>query len=468
MSFCTQCGKLLTSGQACECTMETRYCTQCGTKLLGGQICTCVSGPPEPAPSAMPAPQPVVEPDAELNITTMPQPVLEQPGFSVEIDTMHEVHQFHTKSPVFSVEADTTREVHQLHTKSPDFPDNLNSIREAHQFHTKTPASAASAPADTSMHAESIEPAEAEPDEPENNGTVIREPKEGGISIVPDYVIPMADEVPIRQYNIASLRNLFRITRGAGYLQVTNKRVIFRADGQSVGGSAVVHHEVDIGEVSGLEAVNNHRFSITHLAIGLLTVVLGAALMMILTLAFTDNWFTATPGQTAINAVRENMRWAVYEIFAGRAHDISQVSLLVGLIIGFGGITLFFLLRRMFWLKLILLGLGLGGFMAVALTGNLYAYILLALAVIMAVLGLVLFSIVPDLVVTVSCVSGSRINLVRARRSLAAFFQGHSTASAGYAEIAPTAETEAAIQELGAVINDVNNLGDAGIERWSL
>ena len=33
-------------------------------------------------------------------------------------------------------------------------------------------------------------------------------------------------------------------------------------------------------------------------------------------------------------------------------------------------------------------------------------------------------------------------------------------------EMLPTAETEAAIQEVGAIINDIQRMGDYGIEKW--
>ena len=33
-------------------------------------------------------------------------------------------------------------------------------------------------------------------------------------------------------------------------------------------------------------------------------------------------------------------------------------------------------------------------------------------------------------------------------------------------ELLPTAETETAIQEVGAIINDIQRLGDYGIEKW--
>ena len=423
MSFCTQCGKLLMDGQACECTEEIRFCTQCGTQLFKGQVCACTIAPtaepvPEPAHTVDITPQPVVEPRNINIVQPVPEP---QPPAPAIVEPPADTN-IYAQEPAAAEEIEEIEEVEE----EAEYPDEATEVEAA-----EIPAGA----------------------------------QEDSMLIVPGYVAPIADEVPIRQYNIATLRNLFRINRGAGYLQVTNKRIIYRSDGRSIGGGALVHHEFNIDEISGLEAVSIHRFSFTHLVIGLMTIGLGAALMMMITLAFS-NWFSAVPGQAALSTIRATMEWTFYDFFAGREQDINQISLLVGLVIGFGGITLFFVLRRMFWFKLVMLGLGLGGFTAVALTGNVYAYILLMVSVLMNILGLVLFSVVPDLVIAVrSC--GNRLSLVRARRSLAAIFQGHSAASAGYAEVAPTAETEAAIQELGAIIADINSLGEAGVERWS-
>ena len=33
-------------------------------------------------------------------------------------------------------------------------------------------------------------------------------------------------------------------------------------------------------------------------------------------------------------------------------------------------------------------------------------------------------------------------------------------------ELLPTAETETAIQEVGAIINDIQRMGDYGIKKW--
>jgi hypothetical protein len=36
----------------------------------------------------------------------------------------------------------------------------------------------------------------------------------------------------------------------------------------------------------------------------------------------------------------------------------------------------------------------------------------------------------------------------------------------GFAEVFPTKETEGAIREIGAMIGDIQKLGDLGIEKW--
>jgi hypothetical protein len=36
----------------------------------------------------------------------------------------------------------------------------------------------------------------------------------------------------------------------------------------------------------------------------------------------------------------------------------------------------------------------------------------------------------------------------------------------GFAEVIPTEETEGAIREIGAIIGDIQKLGDLGLEKW--
>ena len=95
---------------------------------------------------------------------------------------------------------------------------------------------------------------------------------ERGQQIVPDSIKANEGEVPVRQYAIAILRNILRFERAEGRLQVTNKRVIFRAAGTSLRGRTTLHQEYAIDEIAGIEARNNYKFNFLYLIFALLII----------------------------------------------------------------------------------------------------------------------------------------------------------------------------------------------------
>jgi hypothetical protein len=106
---------------------------------------------------------------------------------------------------------------------------------------------------------------------PERNAT---DTYERGMAIVPECISANGNEVPVKQYNISILRNLLKFERAEGRLQVTNKRVIFRAAGRSVGGRTTLQHEFAIDEIAGIEANNNYKFSFLYLVFAVLIITL--------------------------------------------------------------------------------------------------------------------------------------------------------------------------------------------------
>lgn len=72
--------------------------------------------------------------------------------------------------------------------------------------------------------------------EPETNNAPLYEKN---MQIVPENISANDGEIPIKQYNVATLRNRFlgiTISKAIGRLQITNKRVIFRAAGRCLRG----------------------------------------------------------------------------------------------------------------------------------------------------------------------------------------------------------------------------------------
>jgi hypothetical protein len=97
---------------------------------------------------------------------------------------------------------------------------------------------------------------------PERNST---DTYERGMKIVPECIGAVENETPVKQYNIAVLRTLLKLERAEGRMQVTNKRVVFRAAGRSVGGRTTLQHEFAINEIAGIEAKKNFKFSFLYL-----------------------------------------------------------------------------------------------------------------------------------------------------------------------------------------------------------
>jgi len=249
-------------------------------------------------------------------------------------------------------------------------------------------------------------------------------------------------------------------------MEITSKRVIFNARTSS--GKTTSHREYAIENISGVDSVTTNRFSGMSFLIGLTTFIAVATCV-----AWLVVWLTYGPllpeAHEGQYMAMPQMRWAFLWVIDGLrqswSSDIGSISIIAGLTAGFGGLALSFLLRRAYWVRPILLGISLGGFLAVALSYTFYAFALLAISAIAGVVGLAGFAWLPEVVVTLRSSEGVEVNLVRGRRFID-IFQG--AALPGYIEAAPTIETEDAIREVGAIINDVKTLGTDGVEKWKV
>ena len=107
----------------------------------------------------------------------------------------------------------------------------------------------------------------------------VRDPKERyerGMKIIPDNIQPDEGEKTIRQYDLCTLRSRIKFMRAEGRLQVTNKRIVFRAKGTSLTGPTILQQEFSISELSGFQINKNTRFSLLDLLLAILiSVALG-------------------------------------------------------------------------------------------------------------------------------------------------------------------------------------------------
>lgn len=278
------------------------------------------------------------------------------------------------------------------------------------------------------------------------NADSIAESFEKNKKIVPDSVVPDDGEIPIRQYHIATLRSIFKGMYAEGRLQVTNKRVLFRAAGISLLGTTELQHEFSIEEISGIEIRRDHRLGVFHFLIAFML----ASFFMDL----SSSVFSAFSSLTTI------------------------FSTICSIVLSGASIGLFFYLEKKFFVKLILSSIAFGSIIATGFTTQLF-FIPESDGIIYSVLGtviglllvicMIVVGFVPNLVIEIKTKSASSPIEIRRKESngiLAFLFNMPKKDYTGFADVMPGRDTQKAIKELGAMINDINVLGDVAIENW--
>lgn len=279
--------------------------------------------------------------------------------------------------------------------------------------------------------------------DPESNSDGVYE---RGMQIVPDNLTLNEGEVPIRQYDVAVLRSRLKLERAEGRLQVTNKRLLFRATGRSVRGKTTLQHEFALDDMKGFEIHKDYRFSFLDLLAALICAFL------------------------------------VGSIFGGMVTALFRSSAVMagifGLLLGAASVVPFFLLYRRFFLKLLCSAAGTMSVlpvfamsrMAARYGGGGWSFLLglsaivLVCAFVVLIAGIFLFSFKPNLVFDFKTMGGGAP--IQIRRKVGGLFGANRMEYSGFNEVLPAADTERALREVGALINDIQKMGDRAIEQW--
>lgn len=267
---------------------------------------------------------------------------------------------------------------------------------------------------------------------------------ESGQSIVPDIIQPNAGEIPIKQYEAATLRSRIRGQYVKGRLQITNKRLIFRSAGISYKGPIAQQYEHAIDEIAGIEIKKSNRVSPLNIFLSIVATLLISG-------AFED-WFSS---------------------FARQSHSSAAI---VAVFLGIIATLLFFILNKKFWIKLIILCCGIGALMGTGeLTnvtiGSLIAgidtnfsdYFSVFLSVLW-VLNVILVSLVPDLTLCVKTKGAGEAFNIRRKQRASLFKQ--EIEYTGFSEVVPAKDVYLIASEVGAIIDDIHTLGDSAIDKW--
>lgn len=277
-----------------------------------------------------------------------------------------------------------------------------------------------------------------------NHGDAFEKDKQ----IVPDCVTSNETEIPVKQYEIATLRSrilCIPFSKAIGRLQVTNKRVIFRAPGRCLAGRTTLQHEFAIDEIAGLEARREFVFHFFDMLLGWIVAIFGGSVLV----ALITELFKKSIGKAEL---------------AG--------PIIFAFMFGAAGLLPFFFLKKKWLLKILCLG---GSFLPMMSFGSMankvggdgekfFGFLLTFSGVVVLLLTLVtvfIYAIKPNLVLIIKTKSANGAVDIQ-RQKIGRGLEDHT----GYKEVIPADDAERCIREVDALINDIQKLGDFGIEKW--
>ena len=278
---------------------------------------------------------------------------------------------------------------------------------------------------------------------------------EKGKQIVPDCVKSNESEIPVKQYTVATLRNRILgipYTKAIGRMQVTNKRVIFRAPGRCLAGRTTLQHEFAIDEIAGLEARREYVFNFWDLIIGIIVMAIGGGLIT----ALLTSMVTSSGSEVNITG-----------------------AVILSILFGIAGCIPFFMLKKKWLLKLLCLGCSCIPLLIVGNTisalsrytsgagfwGGLLVFLGI-ISLLLALFTLFVYSIKPNLVLLIKTKAANEAIDIK-RKKISIFGAGEKEDHTGYMEVIPADDAEKCIREIDAMINDIQKLGDFGIEKWT-
>ncbi|HQX16000.1 MAG TPA: hypothetical protein PLA27_06220 [Anaerolineales bacterium] len=279
---------------------------------------------------------------------------------------------------------------------------------------------------------------------------------------------PAEDEITVRTYHCTSLSSRLLNLKAQGYLVVTNRRVIFHAYGSSYTGASVMQSEIPVEDVSGITHYKGTIFSLSHLLSALAVVFF---LSPFLFGVFVGIFSIAIIFFQAFSSILQIAWLALGIIIAISSFSISSkkiwrlITLMAGIVLlniamTGGGTGLVNMLSKQggnFLTNTIDLANG----AASAITSVIGA---------LASFGFGIYSLFCIYMYTqretISLAIGSKggSSTPIAISGISGF--GHNAAAVKALTAEPAADVDTMIKELGAMITDIQSIGNYGVEKW--
>lgn len=275
--------------------------------------------------------------------------------------------------------------------------------------------------------------------------------------ILQEEVTPAEDERTVRTYLCTYHHSRLLNIKAHGRLAVTNKRVIFRAFGTSSSGPSIIQSEIPIENVSGIQSFKGTFFSLKHfVGIILLSSLISFLAGSLVTLLGTNN-----------ESVSKALGWVFGLASLGFSFFLSNKSIWRSVLIftsaaligATGSGTLINIIKSTLNP---LAGLLLG--MQTKPDAGLYFIALLVITI--EIFGFIVafkYSRRPNFSLLINSTGGGNAPI-----TISGGGAGLISPTASKALSAePARDSEQMLAELGALILDIQKMGDFGIEKWS-
>jgi hypothetical protein len=275
--------------------------------------------------------------------------------------------------------------------------------------------------------------------------------------LIGKHLSPAEGEVVVRTYHCTNLSPIFALIglKTDGYLTVTNKRVVYFAEGSSVyraGGNSQLYHEVPIADVANISLSKGTRFSFLRLLCALVCGHLcGAAVTgVLMTLAQLNPSILHSPYLLRLGVF---LQLTTACLLALRSMTVPRESI-ARFMLASSGLAL-------------LLNPGALGYYQ-PLTSERFIYlpgvVLLGIPMLCYSLWcLYWFMRRGYLIMTIHSKSGISSPI----RVLGVSWWGRINVAADFASnMAPAVDADAMFKELGAMVTDIQTLGDHGVKKW--
>ncbi len=275
-------------------------------------------------------------------------------------------------------------------------------------------------------------------------------------------VTPSDGEVSVKSYQCSSFNSFLLGIKAKGYVEVTNKRLSFQAAGVGMSkNKSVIHNEIPISEVVGISIFLGKPFNWLRLLLGILLI----SLMVLLTTAIVSTLFSFLNDSPKMY---QTVLWglfvgALYLAYLNRDSDyradeaLSSKSEIKD--------------NSLKEMAIMALGLGILGAIIKDSMGFYNqlgsAKFAMPVFVITLIYALYRYSKKPAFSLSIFSKSSSNAIVEIAIPSPLPFQSNKSNSTASKALTGkPDVDSLLVLQELGAVILDIQNMGEHGIEKW--